>query len=555
MLRYIALRDFVIVARLELFPQAGLTALTGETGAGKSILLDALSLVLGERASGHVVRQGARQAELVAEFDLTALPAVETWLAQRDHYVDAEKICRVRRVIDTQGRGRIYLNDCAVSLAFVRQLGVQLVQIHSQHAQQALLNAAWQREWLDASEQARPVVLAVTQAWQCWQQARRARETWEENAVAFALEREQLRWQRQELAALEFSPEAWAEWQSEHRRLTHAASLLAGAQQATEQISDGEHALTRQLHQCCQALHALLAYDEQLSDIIGLLDSAAIGLQEAAYGLRHYQQQLSLDPEELARLEQRLTAVHTLCRKYRLTPMELPALSARIEARLALVGANDDPSSTLIAAEQAAEAAYYQQAHALSAIRAQTAAALQVAVMPWLPALALPEARFAVVLHPCAPSAHGLEQVEMQFSQHHRLPLRPLAKVASGGELARIGLALVVVGSQTNGVPSLIFDEVDTGMGGQVATTVGQLLRQLAQQHQVLCVTHLPQVAAFAQQQWQIQKVTNAEGVLSQVSTLARREQRVEELARMLGGAPQTARQHAHELLADAGLS
>lgn len=550
MLRYIALRDFVIVARLELFPQAGLTALTGETGAGKSILLDALGLLLGERASGHVVRQGARQAELVAEFDLTHLLKVKAWLAEQEHILEDDNLCRLRRVIDTQGRGRLYLNDCAVSLAFVRQLGKKLVQIHSQHAQQELLNLTWQRELLDHYAAAQTLTLEVARAWHVWQQARDARQTWEANAVAFALEREQLRWQQQELSALEFSEENWIHWQAEHRRLTHAASLLAGAQQANEQLSEGEQALTRQVHHCRLALQALVAYDENLQEVIALLDSAAISLQEAAYSVRHYQQGLSLEPEILAQLEQRLTAVHTVCRKYRLTPADLPALMARIEARLAVVGATEDPSVTLMAAETAAQTAYQQHAKALSEARATAAQRLEEAIKPILPTLALPEARFAVALIPSAASAQGLEQVEMQFTQHQRLPLRPLAKVASGGELARVGLALAVVSSQANQTPSLIFDEVDTGMGGRVATTVGQLLRQLAQQHQVLCVTHLPQVAACAHQQWQVQKTTTAEGVCSEVLLLNKEAERLEELARMLGGSSQTARQHAREMLA-----
>ena len=549
MLRALNIRDFVIVDRMDLEFDAGFTVLTGETGAGKSILIDALAMVLGERSDAGVVRQGAGKSEISAEFGIAGLAPLQHWLADSDLAGDVDA-CLLRRVIDSGGRSRAFINGRAVTLAQLREAGEHLVDIHGQHEHQSLLRAAAQRELLDAYAGLGEAAGAVAVAWQQRQHLRQQLAALETNAAAFAAEREQLEWQVHELEALKFDPGEWQELLAEHARLAHAQSLIEGAQVAMDTLSEGDHSSVAQLAAVASRLDRLLEYDTRLKEIIDMAASAQAQAQEAVYMLRAYQQRLELDPQRLREVEQRLDAVHTSARKYRVTPETLLEAHARAKARLdELGGASDVETVRRRAAD--AHTSYLTAAKKLSAGRNKAAKKLSGQVTAAMQTLALAGARFEVALNPLAEgNAGGLEQTEFLVSAHQGIAPGPLAKVASGGELSRISLAIQTATSEIAQVPTLIFDEVDAGIGGRVAEIVGRMLKNLGKKPQVMCVTHLPQVAASADQQWQVTKSAADGKVLSHAMVLTD-TQRVEELARMLGGVKitETTRRHAAEML------
>ncbi len=549
MLRALNIRDFVIVDRMDLEFTSGFTVLTGETGAGKSILIDALAMVLGERGDAGVVRQGADRSEISAEFEVALLKPLQRWLSANDLAGD-DDACLMRRVIDSGGRSRAFINGRACTLQQLREAGEHLVDIHGQHEHQSLMRAAAQRGLLDAYAGLGDAADAVAAAWRRWQDIRQQLTALETNAAAFAAEREQLEWQVRELDALKFDPDEWQELLAEHARLAHAQSLIEGAQYAMDALSEGDNSSVTQLAAVSSRLGQLLDYDARLKDIIDVIASAQAQAQEAVYMLRDYQQRLDLDPQRLREVEQRLDAVHASARKYRVTPDTLPEALARAKERLDQLGGSGDVE-TVRQREAAARDAYLSEAKRLSAGRKKAARKLAGKVTAAMQTLAMAGGSFEVALNPLAEgNASGLEQVEFLVSAHKGIAPRPLAKVASGGELSRISLAIQTVTNEIAQVPTLIFDEVDAGIGGRVAEIVGQMLRKLGKQHQVMCVTHLPQVAASADQQWQVTKTAGDSKVLSHVTVLGD-PQRIEEIARMLGGVKITAttRKHAAEML------
>ncbi len=548
MLRHLAIRDFVIVDRLELEFAAGFGALTGETGAGKSILIDALALALGERADAGVVRAGCDKAEVAATFDITGLPAAGEWLAAND--LDAEDELILRRVLDAGGRSRGYINGSPATAQQLREVGEFLVDIHGQHAHQSLLRAEAQRALLDSHAGLTATAQQVAAAYRAWREATQLLQSAASGADALAREREQLEWQVRELDSLAFSAGEWAELEVEHRRLGHAASLIEGAQFALYALADGEAACTGQVDRVAARLDGLASYDPALQEVAGLLQSAQAELAEAVSTLRRYADRVDLDPARLAEVERRMEAVLACARKYRVSPVELPALLADGQARLATLNASTDLAA-LAARVDAAHADYLKQARGLSAGRQRVAGEMGAAVSALMQQLALASGRFEVALPPLAEgAAYGLEQVEFRVGGLAGQEARPLARVASGGELSRISLAIQVLTSRSASVPTLIFDEVDVGIGGGVAEIVGRLLRELGGERQVLCVTHLPQVAARAEWQWQVSKETRDGATLSSIRPLGE-EQRVGEIARMLGGVEVTdiTLAHAGELL------
>lgn len=551
MLRQLTIRDFVIVDRLELEFAAGFGALTGETGAGKSILVDALSLALGERADAGVVRTGADKAEVTAEFAVAAGSPLADWLAANAFDTDT---CLLRRIVDASGRSRAWLNGTQATLGQLREAADFLADIHGQHAHHSLLRPEAQRVLLDAHAGAQPLARAVAERHGEWRQAREARQAAEQNSAAGARELELLDWQVGELAMLDFSLEAWRETEQEQRRLAHAASLLEACEAALAVLDEGpgdaEGALSG-LRQAGRRLSDQCAYDPALGEAAQLFEGALIQFEESALALRRYRDHLDLDPARLEALDARIDAVTQLARKHRVPPEELPGVLGRLSARQAELTLAADPAA-LAERERQAETAYRQVARALGEERQRAATQLSAAVSVAMQELALPGGRFDIALVPLAEGgAHGLESVEFLVAANAGQPLRPLARVASGGELSRIGLALQVIASQAHAVGTLIFDEVDVGIGGRVAEIVGQMLKQLGSDRQVLCVTHLPQVAARADWQWSIRKETVGDTTLSRVSVLDG-EGRVEEIARMLGGVTltETTRRHAREMLA-----
>ena len=549
MLKYLSIRNFVIVETLELEFSSGFTALTGETGAGKSILIDALSLALGERGDAGMVRSGCERAEIAAEFDIGALPTLQAWLREQALAGD-DDVCLLRRTLDSGGRSRGFINGSSATLQQMRAAGELLLDIHGQHAHQSLLRAGAQRELLDSHAGLGKVSEQVAERYQAWQALQRRRTQLEQNAEAVAAERELLNFQRRELETLNFSDGEWQTLQADHSRLSHAAGLLETAQFGVEVLSDADTACLAQLNALVARLRAGLEFDASLQDTLTMLVSVQNELQEAVYAFRHYQEKLDADPQALQQMESRIADVMEAARKYRVKPELLPQALLQVMARLDELGGTADLAE-LARQEAVAHDEYLALAKKLSAARAKAAKQLSAEITAAMQTLAMQGGQFAVALLPLAEgNAHGLESVELQVSANPGSPLRSLAKVASGGELSRISLAIQVAASDAASVPTLIFDEVDSGIGGRVAEIVGSLLKQLGKRHQVLCVTHLPQVAAQADQQWQVSKAVEQGVTLSHIQIL-KGEQRVEEIARMLGGVKITAttRKHAAELL------
>jgi DNA repair protein RecN (Recombination protein N) len=538
------------VDRLELEFSPGFTVLTGETGAGKSILVDALAMVLGERAEAIVVRGGAERAEVSAEFDAGRREDIARWLKDNDLAGD-DGVLLLRRVIESSGRSRGFINGRASTLAQLREAGEFLVDIHGQHEHQSLARAAAQRGLLDAYGGLLDAADRVAGLHRDWQQRRESRIAFETNAAAFAAEREQLEWQVRELDGLRLVAGEWPELTAEHARLAHAASLIESAQLGVESLSEGDNSSIALLNAVIARLNNLADYDPKLREILDALEPAQVQLQEAVYSLRRYGEKLELDPQRLREVEGRLDAIHTAARKYRGTPEEMPAKVEAARARLKELGEGGNVEA-LRKLEEAAHAVCLAEARKLSAARAKAAKKLSDQVTETMQQLAMQGGRFEAALNAVPEvTAHGLENVEFLVSAHKGMAPQPLAKIASGGELSRLSLAVQAVTTQVAQVPTLIFDEVDAGIGGRVAEIVGKMLKQLGRKHQVMCITHLPQVAASADQQWQVTKCTANGKVLSKVQPLDR-QQRVEEIARMLGGVKitDTTRKHAAEMLA-----
>lgn len=548
MLQHLSIRDFVIVDTLDLEFERGYTVLTGETGAGKSILVDALSLALGARGEGGITRAGCERAEISASFDIGDLAALQDWLAASDIAADDGQLL-LRRVIYADGRSRAFINGMSATMQQLREAGEFLVDIYSQHAHHSLLKPAYQRQVLDDYAGLGELAQQVAAHYRDWRDLHERRLEMERNAAAYAEELAMLRDQTRELAQFAPVAEEWEPLQQEHSRLAHGASLLAGAEQCRELLSEGELAAERQLAAAQHKLQELLEYDAGLQEALDTLDSALIQLEETDRFLNRYLQRAELDPERLAEVEARIQEAHTLARKYRVRPEELAELLAQSQARMAELEETGGDEA-LARREAAALQAYTALAEKLSAGRKAAAARLGVTISGEMQRLALSGGRFAVDLMPTAPTAAGLEQVEFLVAGHAGVEPRPLAKVASGGELSRISLAIRVVTAQQVEVPSMIFDEVDVGIGGGVAEVVGQLLRQLGEKRQVLVITHLPQVAAQGAQHLRVSKSLENGSTLSRIERLAQRE-RVDEVARMLGGLEitETTRRHASEML------
>lgn len=548
MLRTLSIRDFVIVDAIELEFAPGFTVFTGETGAGKSILIDALALALGGRGDASVVREGAVKTDITAEFSISN--DADAWLASNE-FNNEEGGVLVRRVIDNAGRSKAFINGIAATATQLRDLGEMLVDIHGQHAHQSLLKADAQRVLLDSQAGLLDDAKAVVAAYKAWRALARQREEFETNAKNVLLERERLEWQVNELEKLAAKPGEWAEISNEHSRLSHAASLIEGAQEALTVISESDTSpMLSQLSSLTLKLGKLADIDDALKPVMEALEPARIQLQEAVYSLNDYLSRVELDPARLHEVEARLEAIHSTARKFRVAPDDLPQEFEMLSAQLQQLADASDLDALRIQ-EEKLKTTYMTAAHKLSKARAKAAKALSDAVTAAMQDLSMTGGRFDIALHPCEPAAYGLDQVEFMVAAHAGTAPRALAKVASGGELARISLAISVITSSATATPTLIFDEVDSGIGGGVAEVVGRLLKRLGQDRQVLCVTHLPQVASQANQHFQVSKERAGDRTVSRIAPLDAKT-RVEEIARMLGGIEITAttRKHARELLA-----
>lgn len=549
MLHRLAIRDFVIVDAVELDLDGGFTVLTGETGAGKSILVDALELLVGGRADAGVVRESAERAELAAEFAVAPGSALAAYLEENELTGDPD-VLLVRRVIDRTGRSRAFVNGRGATLAQLREVGEFLVDIHGQHAHQSLMRPAAQRALLDGHAGIEPLARDAAVAWRAWKRLEAlAAEALEQYAQREA-ERADLQDKVSELKRLAPAEGEWAALSAEHSRLAHGSSLAAGAESSIEALSEAEGAMLERLSAVAAQLRELSEHDATLKPIVEMLESAEAQVGEAARELRNYASRIELDPEALKSVEQRTEALHAAGRKFRVKPDELPQLAIGLKVRLGELELAANPEA-LQKQVSASKDAYMALAKRLSDKRKAAGNALSKAVTAGMQDLAMGGGRFAVQLAPLdEPAAHGLEDVVFEVASHPSLPLRPLGKVASGGELSRISLALQMVASKSSPVATLVFDEVDSGIGGAVAEVVGRSLKSLGTNRQVLAVTHLPQVAAQGDAQWTVAKGGGKARVRSSVTRLDRAG-RVEEIARMLGGTEITAttRKHAAEML------
>ncbi len=549
MLRALAVRDFVIVERVELETGAGFTVLTGETGAGKSILVDAIELLVGGRADASLVRDGAERAELSAEFDTAKNASLQRFLADAGLDGDPDSVI-LRRAIDRSGRSRCFINGHSATLAQLRECGEFLVDLHGQHEHQSLLRAAAQRELLDAHAGAGDLALACADAWRSWKRLVALATEAEQQFARRETERADLEERVADLKKLGLKSSEWEALAAQHQRLAHGSSLLAGAQSSLEALSEADGACLPQLSAVASRLRVLSEHDVHLKGIVDTLESAQAQATEAARDLRDYASRVELDPEALREVELRVEALHAAGRKYRVRPEALPALEQDLLLRFKELELAASPEA-LQREVAAAKGRFDAAAKKLSAKRRSAAQVLGREVTQAMQNLAMTGGRFGVALESLAePGSAGAESIAFEVATHPSLPLRPLAKVASGGELSRVSLAIQLVAAKASPIGTLVFDEVDSGIGGAVAEKVGRALKKLGGERQVLCVTHLPQVAAQADAQWSVSK-SATRGKLSSAVVRLDRAGRIEELARMLGGTEITAttRKHAAELL------
>ncbi len=537
-LQRISLRDFVIVRQLELEFGAGFTVLSGETGAGKSILIDALQLVLGARAEASVVREGAARSELCAEFSTPA--HLHTWL--QDNGFDVADDLLLKRNIDAQGKSRAWINGSPATATQLREIGDQLLDIHGQHAWQSLTSATAVRDLLDAYAQHPGQALQAL--WNDWRQSLQGLEHARSAQDQLQQERERLGWQIGEVDKLSPGHDEWDSLNAQHSRLSNAQSLLDAAQTALTHLQE-EDAAHSHLAQAVKVLQEQAPIEPEFQQLADQLASALAQAEDAAHSLQTWLRHADLDPEALADIDARMGLWVALARRYKRTPQELPSLYLAWQQELARLDAAVDLAA-LEAAEQKAKSAFMAEARKLSMVRQKAAPKLAANITQAMQNLGMQGGQFQVQLQALdEPASHGLEEVQFLVAGHAGSTPRPVAKVASGGELSRIALAIAVTTSQLGTAQTLIFDEVDAGVGGAVAETVGRLMKQLGKDRQVLAVTHLPQVAACADHHWVVSKQADKEGVASSV-TPAVGEQRVAEIARMLGGERLSDTTHAH---------
>ena len=547
MLTHLAIKQFTLVEQLELDIAQGFTVITGETGAGKSILLDALGLCLGDKTDAQAVRYGADKAELCALFDVSQLPHAQAWLAEREL---AQDECCLRRVITKEGRSKAWVNGTVVTLTELRSLGELLINIHSQHAHQSLLKKDSHRQLLDNVGHLQPLAQQVSQDYQSWLQAKQQLSNSQANYAAQQARLELLHNYLDEFEKLALKAGEYEQLEQEYDCLANYESLMHDSQQALSLLDEGEQPISRQLQQALRSLEAHQTRSDNLANICTSLNSALIEIKDSSRELNSFLAQQELDPQRLAWLEQKIAEAQRLARKHKVMAHELPAL----QQTLLLEQQRYQQAQDLTGLEQAlahAKQQYVEQAQQLSQARQAIAPQITSQISQHLRDLSMPNTQLNYVFSALdKPSKDGLDDIELLFSANLGQQLQPLAKIASGGELSRFALAVQVIQAQHSAVPVLVFDEVDVGISGATAEVVGNLLRQLGEHAQILCITHQPQVAAKGHRHWQVQKYTQGTHTLSQVVEL-NYQQRVEEIARMSGGVTitQETLKHAESML------
>ena len=534
MLTQLTIHNFAIVDHLELDFSSGMTAITGETGAGKSILLDALALCLGARADASSVRADTERAELTARFEITRLPEAKAWLNARE--LGSEE-CLLRRVVSSQGRTRAWINGTPCTLAEMKALGGMLIDIHAQHAQQSLLHTTHHLKLLDEFAGTHEQLLSVREAWKEWQHLRKRLCQRQEDGDALQARRQLLRYQVDELDSLALQDDEINTLEAEQARLAHAEQTLSHIEAASRLCTDDSHGALSQLNQALACLAELPEHDAAaLANTLTMLEEARIQLEEAQSELGHHASNVELDPTRLQAVNERLSDAYHIARKHHVMPDEVPALHRRLQHELSELEGSDDDIEHLTQRAQDMQDHWRQLARSLSHQRQRHAPAFSREVQQQLAFLGMGKATFEVsVTSLDTAQADGLDHIQFLISANPGQPTRPLARVASGGELSRISLAIQVVAAQHSTMPTLVFDEVDVGISGATAEIVGQLLRQLSQNGQIFCVTHLPQVAAQAHQHLHIEKHSSRDTTRTHMVPLDE-SGRIQELARMLGG-------------------
>lgn len=555
--------DLAVVKSLNLDLQAGMSVLTGETGAGKSILLTALGLALGNRADSGYIRPGCKRAEINLEFDLSDAPLAQKWLLEND--LDNDRQCLIRRTISDDGRSKAYINSRSVTLQSLQSLSEKLIEIHGQHAHLTLLNPDEQRRLLDnyAKNQQRlldqfadnqSLIEQVNQHYHLWQQTHQELESLIKSHKERSERKELLHYQLEELLALDLKHYNYRELSEEHSKQAHLGEILTIGHQQLEVLYENERqSLNQMLNQSIQELNQLGRYAPELINISQLLSEAQIQLEDATQELRRYLEAQEVDPKRLEYLENQIAVIHNLSRKHQVSPESLPELARQLQQELAGLTQNSARIAELTGAVKQLRAEYRQLAQQLSERRKQSGVELEQHISRMIRELGMPQGEFLVSISPLEddkPRLNGLDKIDFLVSANPGLPAKPLAKVASGGELSRISLAIQVVASSDKTTPTMIFDEVDSGIGGGIAEIVGQKLRHLSHKRQILCVTHLPQVASQAHHHLFVSKNNQSDITSSSVRVLNEGE-RVEEVARMLGGVNITANTlaHAQEML------
>ncbi|WP_299941797.1 DNA repair protein RecN [uncultured Microbulbifer sp.] len=552
MLLHLSISQFALVDQLELELGPGTSAFTGETGAGKSITLDALGLALGGRGSAELVRPGASRADISATFDISDHPSAEHWLVSRE--MDAGQEVILRRTIGADGRSRAYINGQPVPLLQLRAFAEQLIDIHSQHEHQSLLNKETHCRLLDEFAQAQTLATDTRSLYKTWQDQYRHYRTLADSAEESEARRQLLQYQLQELSRLDLSAGEIEALEREQRQLAKAGDILNGGYQLAALLSGGEGDIAEQLHCALQLLSAIPDQAPALLEVTQMLDSARIQVDEAADTLSRHIDRFEVNPERLAEVEARLSTIYQAARRHRVQPQELPFLEQQLQAELDDINTADTLERRAAECEKL-ERQFRTAAGKLSKRRTKAAHQLAEAVNRQMAELAMPHVRMELALHTLAkPNSRGLEDVEMLITTNPGQPPRPLGKIASGGELSRVSLAIQVVTARTSRTPTLVFDEVDVGIGGATGDVVGRLLRQLGEMQsgrsgQVICVTHLAQVAARAHRHYLVEKHADSESAFVALRELSGGKRR-EEIARMLGGEP-TAQSlaHAEEML------
>jgi DNA repair protein RecN (Recombination protein N) len=555
MLTSLQIRDFAIVDQIVVEFGPGMTVLTGETGAGKSILVDAVGLVLGDRGSSQMVRHGAKRAEFSAEFDVSALPAVRAWLDEQA--LDQDETCLLRRVINADGRSRAFINGNAATVQQLKDLGEMLLDIHGQHFHQSLVRRPVQRELLDHYGDLLDARAETATAYVEWQSLRERLDRLLTADADRASRLDLLSFQLGELEALDANEGEFDDLQAERQKLKHGGSLAEGVGTALRCLADDESAnVVSLLAEAGRSVELLVEFDTKLGSIAELIDGAAIQVSEASDALQRYSEGIDMDPARRDWVEDRLDAFNSIARKHRVAPSEIPGLRAKLSTERDELDNAEALGKALESEVAASEASYRELARSLSRQRKSAAKAFSAAVTEAMQGLGMPGGKFeaALSVRPFEEArSWGIDDIDFQISANPGQPPMPLSRVASGGELSRMSLAIQVIASNGSAIPTMVFDEVDSGVGGSVAEMVGRRLQELGSDRQVLCVTHLPQVASLANRHLRISKVTDGKATRTGVNDLSR-DERIEEIARMLGGVEITKKTiaHAAEMLAEA---